>query len=184
MNFDYGFDNLNPIDKLRFFTEHGLRDIVDVSNCIAVALHVLNQCFTNRFALSLVYVLGDQSIISIIEHCFGYDVFEIKNGLILLDYSDLIYRFTCAKKFNIETTDIKQLRINSWGQEYIRYLEPKDINKFFVDKEKCCKYIENEITTNIGIYEQLVEHIKGNISEKSSLAIKSCNQHLLIKLVS
>jgi len=40
-------------------------------------------------------------------------------GLIKIDEAKLIYRFTCAKKFQIEDDCIKQLRLNSWGREYI-----------------------------------------------------------------
>lgn len=104
------FDNMNPIQKIEMLSSDLNTQILDE---IIIILHALNEEFTTLFKIKLIYYLDDNSIYYVAKNIFGLSEREVKEYLIILEKCNLIYRFTCAKKFKLEDDKIKQLRINS-----------------------------------------------------------------------
>lgn len=44
---------------------------------------------------------------------------DVRQALIVLNNCDLVFRFLCARKFNVATTDWRQTRVNTWGKWYV-----------------------------------------------------------------
>lgn len=73
------------------------------------------------------YIKDDVTIYNLLLNVFPEEKIKKKDfdkAMFILDFCKLIYRFTCAKKFKENNIHIFQLRLNSWGREYVQnYLE-------------------------------------------------------------
>ncbi len=78
----------------------------------------LHQCLG---AKSL-YLVEDHTLRALLHDACSREAAdeEIRRGLILLNHADLIFRFTCARKFRVQDRRMKQVRVNSWGQWHAR----------------------------------------------------------------
>lgn len=170
------FDNFNPIKKINKICDKGLLKIEIVNDLLEI-LHELNKTFTEEFHVNLIYFLDDKSIYYISKNIFDYTLEEVIIALKIIENCNLIYRFTCAKKFNINDESLKQLRINSWGEKYYR-MTIKNRNK------KIVSAINKEIKSNHELYSNITKYVSViNILDVSN-EIKSINNQLNIKIVS
>lgn len=113
---------------------------------------------------------------------FDVDTYQFEANLIKLDICKLIYKFTCAKKFHIGDTSICQLRINSWGREYIRRndLLTKYKTEYLLIKE----FVELYINNNIGLYKEITNLLLKEINIDNAEKINKLNDQIEIKLLS
>lgn len=163
------FDNMNPIQKIEMLSSDLNTQILDE---IIIILHALNEEFTTLFKIKLIYYLDDNSIYYVAKNIFGLSEREVKEYLIILEKCNLIYRFTCAKKFKLEDDKIKQLRINSWGEHYFY--------KYCDDKYKDVKeFIKKEIESRYCLYKELVDNVSNINNYDTSENIKKLNKESL-----
>lgn len=170
------FDKLNPIDKINYLVNN---DKVDIQylNLIIIVLHILNKTFSKEFNINLIYFLDDKSIFYVTKHFFDSTFNDLLKYLKILENCNLIYRFTCAKKFKVDDESLKQLRINSWGEEYYKQIEKNNIVEI-------TDIIEREIKTHYESYKQLTKFVSVINTVDLSLQIKNINKKLNIKIVS
>lgn len=93
------------------------------------------------------YIKDDVTIYNLLLNVFPEEKIKKKDfdkAMFILDFCKLIYRFTCAKKFKENNIHIFQLRLNSWGREYVQnYLEDlKD--DYFTFKDYLSTYCEEQ----------------------------------------
>lgn len=127
------------------------------------------------------YTLDDKTIENILDFLFkSSDKSEYIQSLIDLDEAKLIYRFTVAKKFKERNFKRKQLRINSWGVEYLDS-QNNNYNEIY-------NYISNEIDLYIyqhqEIYKSLTERLLSNLKEIDIENINELNEKVMLKSAS
>lgn len=174
--FETDFDIKNPIRKLNIVIKKEKFDVKVVENLLEI-LHKLNEKFTKDFSINLIYFLDDKSIYFIASRLYEYSLEDVTKGLAILEKCNLIYRFTCAKKFRLYDDGIKQLRINSWGEEYYR-------NYILKDNIQLEDFINDEVKKNYTLYEDLVRFVSMINKKDVSDDIKKLNNDLNIKLAS
>ena len=123
-------------EKLRYYCEQ-----------MVLSLYVIDEVVESRLNSSYhYYIQGDSCLIYLLNKTIicDLDIELFNKSIILLDVSKLIYRFTCAKKFYINGDSIKQLRLNSWGKEYIiqrnlisEYKNNYDLILRFFEQNRC-----------------------------------------------
>ena len=130
------------------------------------------------------YIFRDSSIIYLINKSLPINVSSIlgQASLSLLTLSQLIYRFTCARKFKISNHNYKQFRINSWGRNYAeRYLISSHYEIYNLIRLFYIKYFND----NKEHYNELIRLLNGlSISSTTAQRITTINEMLEIKLLS
>lgn len=194
-----GFDDLTPIEQFRcllgkeIFEDPLLyfSDIqLNLSSLILISLHAIDEAFKNKLKGSAkkskhyFYLLGDKSLRYLIEKVttLTLDKIQFQELMYYLSTTFLIYRFTCAKKFCVRDTTLKQLRINSWGEKYV---DDFGLLKKYKDIEdgiykECCEYINSETSK----YQQLSKLLSQKINLEVATLILDINKELKIKLLS
>ena len=180
------FDLKNPVEKYDLVTNEQDDNVVECGKKLLVSLYVINEILTKAFnkRTYLFYVYDDSSCKKLIEEALNEQISDeiFFQGLIDIDLCKLIYRFTCAKKFCIKDTTIKQLRLNSWGNEYISVKKLIDDNKeiynaMYLHFEKY--YNENKL-----IYDELLSRLLDEINYSNAEKIKELNSKVNIKILS
>ena len=133
--------------------------------------------------VSFYYFKDDVTIYNLLLNVFPEEKIKKKDfdkAMFILDFCKLIYRFTCAKKFKENNIHIFQLRLNSWGREYVQnYLEDlKD--DYFTFKDYLSTYCEEQKED----YKELTTILLGDLSENELLHIDELNTMLEVKLLS
>ncbi len=192
------FDELNPIDKMGRICQdnsfdytyilegiNGHQEVLDLREAILLSLYSIDSVLKNEGGSKYsFYVKDDNSIKYLIESAYNIviDKSLFLQSIFILDEAKLIYRFTCAKKFQENDSGIKQLRINSWGNEYIR--EHNLIEKRKTVLEKLRLTAEKYFFENKIIYDRLTQLLLMDISSQVSKEIYDLDEGLNIKLLS
>lgn len=170
-------DNFNPDQMWKHLNM--TKEVERIALCSLVSLDVFEIHLAHRLRLSarFIYVLGDSSVKWMVDHVMP-DA-DIKPALSSLMISSYIYRYTVAKKFMIQKTSTKQLRINSWGQEYIQS------HVCYCDfQNKLRGAIEDEIDEKYQIYSEITSLLKSSITHESAGKIANLNSLLNIRVLS
>lgn len=177
------FDDLNPIERIEYLTSGKsavIKKIQLVLLCLYLVDYNLKKILKRDYNF---YLCGDSSVGFALTVAGNFQTNEqnLKSYLILLNESGLIYRFTHARKFCLEDKSIKQLRINSWGSEYINHYKlslPRST------KIKLNKRLLKYFNDNKNIYKQLEKTLNGKISKTKTRSIENLNSSVGIKLLS
>lgn len=175
-----------PEDRLKLLT--GTESVLQTcSENLLLAMYTINECIQEKYKTSYYfYIMDDESVLGILEQCGSMNFSLLKRedyekSLLCLDLAKLLYRFPCAKKFMIENDSIHQLRINSWGRDYVTNHLILKKSQFHADlKAWCMEYFES----NNRVYENLVRVLLGPINHKKANYIKSLNENVQLKLLS
>lgn len=173
-----------PIERYKKIVCEENREVQEMSSKILLSLNVIDTvlrqyCNTDYHF----YIKGDESI-----YCLLLLVFDENNinkqdfdkAMFILDFSKLIYRFTCAKKFKEDDTDIFQLRLNSWGRAYIDSCFLASHEDFKAISEYFCKYCKE----NIYLYTRLTKALLKDLNNETIEEINEVNDMIEIKLLS
>lgn len=174
-------EQLNPSERLEFFINNGCQKPL-VFNQILLALSVIDEVIRNKMKSSfLFYVQDDFSIYFFIHESLSvnYTKTDFEQALFFLDFSKLIYRFRCAKKFKINNGSVNQLRINSWGKDYL--LDKNILAMHCDDYHKLKNYFNNYFNERENHYFMLLELL---LTDEFSEKINFLNTSLDIKILS
>lgn len=184
----YEHDKLTPGARLDKLIEEFSIDRKMCEQCllgleaidISIATHVRGVSDSSRNF----YVFRDESLKCILEKVLNVEVSRemLIKSLILLNETDLIFRFTAARKFNVSDPSDKQLRINSWGKLYIaeNNLEEKHRDVFARLLEEMAVHIENKRAE----YEEITSILSRPIKPASAKEIATLNSRLTVTLLS
>lgn len=192
-NNKFYFDKLNPIDKWDYIKTNTKKENIiyinnvkyNLSDIILLVLYCMDEVLkleTDR--KYSYYFYGDESIRNFIEKIVNFKLSDnlFYDSMIDIDNVKMVYRFTLAKKFRENNTEIKQLRINSWGVEYLsKFLVNNKNNEIYKYISSRCKeeYINNKI-----VYDKLKIHLLSELNFENVEIIKNLNSHLILKLAS
>lgn len=184
--FDEKFDKMTPIEK---YTTLCMKiedeNIVYLSKLILLSLFSLNNAVKTIFKVDYdYYVFSDESVKYLLyntfpQNCFSTDIYN--KAINILDVSKFIYRFTCAKKFNIKNPEIKQMRINSWGKSYIKTLISKE--DLLEQYNQCNKKTVTYLLANHDDYKILLDYLYP-YNERNSGKVNELNYKLDICFLS
>lgn len=188
------YDKLNPLGKYEQLKAELTNDLTldfdfvyanNLGEIILLALCTVDTILKKEGGAKYnYYIFDDLSVKNLIEKSFNIQLKHQSfiNHLILIDEAKLIYRFTCAKKFMIPDDSIKQLRLNSWGHEYIKVYEllNKYADAFSVLQHTFIEYFRG----NREIYLTIMDYLIDVINSEKSVTIQACNEKLDIKLLS
>lgn len=192
--FSRDYDMLNPIGKyakLKKVAEDELTVEVNftytenLGEIILLALYTIDIILKEEGDANYnFYIFDDLSVKNLIEKSFNIQL-EYKsfmNHLILVDEAKLTYRFTCAKKFLMPDDSIKQLRLNSWGHEYIKKC---DLLNTYADESAAMRdTFSNYFHENKETYLTIMERLLSDCDPHNSYAIQALNEKIDIKLLS
>lgn len=180
------FDLKDPVEKYDLVTNEQDDNVVKCGRKILISLYVINEVLMKAFTKRkyLFYVYDDSSCKKLIEEALGEKIPDeiFFQSLIDIDLCKLIYRFTCAKKFCVKDTTIKQLRLNSWGNEYITVKNLIDNNKEIYNAMYL--YFERYFSENKLIYDELLGRLLEEINYSNAEKIKELNNKVNIKILS
>ena len=177
------FDKINPINKFLLISKN--EEKRKIAEKMLLTLYIINKVIRENTDVNYSYYLNDDlTLKTLIEKSLKCNIpNDIFTGaLIKLDISKLIYRFTCARKFKIEDETIKQLRINSWGNEYIK--EKNVLELYKKESEIIYNYVNQYYNDNVHVYRELLENLLLEINDERAKLIQKLNENVEIKLLS
>lgn len=178
------FDKLNPISKFTYLCDNNI--VVNKSLChnILLALKAIDEVISNDLkGKCFLYLQDDLSVKWVIENALNckFDNDEFTSCLYFIDFSKLVYRFTCAKKFKVKDSTINQLRINSWGRVYLDQISDEELNEKYI---KFCFAFKKYYDENREIYLRLESLVSNAITESSAEEIQNLNNGIKIQILS
>ncbi len=184
------WDALNPIERYRLnrsripeFRMGTYR--ADPGEVILLALYTVDLVLKQEGKAQYhFYILDDDSIGHLMGEALGR-IFEpglLKCAFIAVDEAKLVYRFTAAKKFKIRDDRVKQLRINSWGREYIWESKLLDTQRDIFEALR--SYFTQYFRIHQPVYANVCAILMSEITNQSAEQIQSLNNLLDIKLLS
>ncbi len=191
------YDNLNPIEKIEAIYEdntfkytyklefNNQQEELDLREVILLSLYSIDTMLKNEGGAQYnYYIKDDNSIKYLIENAFNIviDKTLFLQSLFVLDEAKLIYRFTCAKKFQENNLTLKQLRINSWGNEYIKVHDLIGKRRSII--ANLCLTAKRHYNEKEMLYDRLMQLLLSDINEHVSKEIRNINENLNIKLLS
>lgn len=178
-------DRMNPIQRIDYFCLNYDKETMVYCNQILLILLAIDEVIKEKLGYESFsfYIEDDCSIKYVLENTVRLNKFDdiiFKKALYLLDISKLVYRFTCAKKFEVQDDSIKQLRLNSWGRMYLActYAQIADL----IEYESIKRFLEKYIIENENLYRKLIE-ILSELSKENVRFINEINQKVQIKLL-
>lgn len=115
------------------------------------------QVFNNINPISRydLLIVNERSIVKDISNCILLALYAIDKklfdeGIFILDFSKLIYRFTYAKKFKERDISIRQLRLDSWGVSILKLIifsriTKNNIRKYIITIVIILRFIKKNI---------------------------------------
>jgi hypothetical protein len=177
-------DDLNPFDRLEALLAAQSAEVQVATRQVLVGLYIVDAALEMELAVRSSYILDDGTLFSWLSAASEeqFDQTSYTLSLILLDEADLIFRFTCAKKFAVDSDRLKQERINSWGKAYVveKGLLATYANATAALQEVC----ETELTAHRNAYLELVALLHRPIDAAAAKAITGLNQGLKLQLLS
>lgn len=185
-NFDllYKIDKLDPISKFNYLCDNNFVENPMLCTRILIALKAVNDFIAKYSNYSYyLYLQDDFSVKWLLENTFSIivdsDLFE--SSLYYIDFSKLIYRFTCAKKFMVKDSSVNQLRINSWGNYY---LDQEWNMKYSEEYYAIISFFEKYYCKNNEVYNELEKLVSSSIKPKVAKKIQCLNKNLFVKILS
>ncbi|HEY2493755.1 MAG TPA: hypothetical protein VGI33_12720 [Paenibacillus sp.] len=191
-------DELNPVEKYkRLHTQlikpqgklhfEGSEELflIDIGELSLIALYVIDSVIKRELNVKYsYYIQDDMSVKFLLNNNLDYEINskQFLKYLIRVDDAKLIYRFTCAKKFEMKNEKTKQLRLNSWGRQYID--DQQILNKYSKEVERMTICFSDYLKENRNVYLELTELLLEPITSSVSYDIAKKNQFLNIKLLS
>lgn len=181
-------DQMQPsqrLERLIELSEKDDRQIVRQGLYLAlICLYVVDEVIRDAENTDyFFYIQDDYSILNLLEMS-GYSEFtqDTFNMLIIhLGLAQLVYRFNAAKKFRLNDTNTKQLRLNSWGRSILSDGILSDMSEIVAKISKIYRaYYED----NIRLYRELTGLLLTEITPIAAARIEEINKELKIKLVS
>lgn len=177
-------NNVNPIDRFEILLKEFDMGFTKLSELILLALYTIDEVINDKVVCEYYcYIQDDASVLYLLNLISDNEIgeFEFSRSLFAVDYAKLIYRFTCAKKFEVENDLVNQLRINSWGREYISSKNILECYKheYMMLKEKMEEYYMGH-RENYSILVKLLKYVK----KEDVQQIKDINSELKIRLLS
>ena len=180
------FDMLNPIDKYRKIrSTYGWQGLTDPGELALVALYSIDTVLKQELDVTYnFYIFSDETVECMLEGTPQFDLSQqnLVQGLLLIDAAKLIYRFTCAKKFGVVDERIKQLRLNSWGRQYI-----EDLNlliKYQSQVDAMVEGFREYLFRHRHVYAELIRLLLNSITSEVAAKITELNSSVRIKLLS
>lgn len=173
-------DRLNPIIRFETITPAEDRE---TCNEILMVLHAIDEVITKSLMCNYsYYVQDDLSIQYILSNTVSDQLNEkkLKKSMMLLDFSKLIYRFTCAKKFRVDNDEIVQMRINSWGKQYLE--EKKIISQNMNQYNRILEFYRTYFNDHQAEYLELLD-LLNNLMWESALRVQKLNEKLCVKIL-
>ncbi|MBO5484003.1 MAG: hypothetical protein J5979_02180 [Lachnospiraceae bacterium] len=175
-------NQINPMERFFFIVQ---KDLKELSLDILMGLFTIDQVIKDNTNIHYYYYIqDDRSILFFLKNTLyeklEYNIFS--EALFYLDYAKLIYRFTCAKKFCVEDDLINQLRINSWGREFI--LQYDILNENRIRYEKMYNYFNSYYMQHEDLYKKLLNLLVQPMTLDNVHLIKRVNEELSIQLLS
>jgi hypothetical protein len=141
--------------------------VYDIWEIVLIALFAVNAVLNEETNIDYFFYLKiEDSIKYLIEKALNCNLQQdqFMKSMFILDYAKLIYRFTCAKKFQVADEVIKQLRLNSWEREYIKQINLLETNKeiYYQLKSTFFQYFSQ----NKAAYSQLTKYLLMHIDDK------------------
>ncbi|MFB5761894.1 hypothetical protein [Paenibacillus medicaginis] len=184
------FEELNPIDRYKVLQDPNLRvdlesTMGDSGEVILLGLYAIDQVLKERGEFTYhFYIMDDASVYYLLKKSLNctFECDQLRRALILIDEAKLIYRFTAAKKFKIEDDRIQQLRLNSWGREYIKTFDLTNTykNSYLSMYSYFLSYFEEHRQT----YTDSMKCLLSEITEHTAMQIQTLNRLIEIKLLS
>ena len=177
-------DRLSPIEKYSYLCENGIVNNKMLCDNILLALKALDAVIASDLnGRCFLYLQDEASVKWVIEKDLGssYDSEEFEECLYFIDFSKLVYRFTCAKKFMVNDSAINQLRINSWGIVYLNMLNDELHNDQYTRYFNIFKKYYDE---NREKYLNLENLVSKPITASSAKEIQNINEGLNVKILS
>ena len=178
-------EKLNPISRMNYLQNYIEKEDVYYCNLILIALFLIDKNLKEKIVNSYsFYIQDDKSIKYLLERGLTKDIGDrkLQQAFIFLDISKLIYRFTCAKKFEIQNDMIKQVRLNSWGREFIE--SEKTLEKFSVEYNMINRFLSQYFEERKKEYIKLTSMLLDFPLNSDSVQIRKLNEGLNIKLLS
>jgi hypothetical protein len=87
---------------------------------VLLSLIAIEDALHECLGVQSLYIVEDAHLYAIFAsvHAARISRDDVRRALLLLKSADLIFRFTCARKFEIADTHLKQIRANTWGKWY------------------------------------------------------------------
>lgn len=176
---------MNPIESYENILLEPTERMDDICNYVLITLYAVDDVIRKNTGKSYYYYIEDlNSIYYVLDSLQFLEISkeEFEMGVFKLDFSKLIYKFTCAKKFCVEDESVCQLRINSWGREYIKC---KDLlKKYQIEYLRIREFVDKYYFEKKTLYDEIIEILLCQIDEKNASKICGINEQLRIKLLS
>lgn len=175
-------NQINPIERFLLIAQNDLKEL---SVDILMGLFTIDKVIKDNTNIHYYYYIQDDiSILFFLENTLyeklEYSIFS--EALFYLDYAKLIYRFTCAKKFCVEDDLVNQLRINSWGREFI--LQYEVLDKYKIRYEKMYDFFNSYYAQHEDLYKKILSLLVQPMTLDNIRSIKHVNEELSIQLLS
>lgn len=175
-------NQINPIERFLLIAQNDLKEL---SLDILMGLFTIDKVIKDNTNINYYYYIqDDKSIVFFLKNTLyeklEYNIFS--EALFYLDYAKLIYRFTCAKKFCVEDDLINQLRINSWGREFI--LQNELLNEHKIRYEKMYNFFNSYYVQHEVLYKKILNLLVQPMTLDNVRSIKHVNEELSIQLLS
>jgi len=182
-------DKLAPIERLDALIDKLSIDRIMLETSL-LALEAIDIAVADLLAEEVpdssrsLYLYQDQSLQLLLEQAFQarLDQDHFIKSLMLLNETDLIFRFTAARKFKITDPSAKQLRINSWGKLYIQ--EKALIKQYDPLYAKLTEQAKSYFIQDEATYQEAVQLLSEPINPLSAAHLTKLNDGLAIKLLS
>jgi hypothetical protein len=184
-------DRLQPADRLRRLSHSPTdrEDDTSLRHALAeerlLALYGLNAVLQRRLSTSyFFYFLEDQSVeFAVRQTQMGLDAppSHIESAYVRLGCAQLIYRFSAAVKFG-QSCASKQLRINSWGRQYVEQVDL--MAKYKPLSDNLTGWFENYFQEHAGCYRELATRLLAPDVQESAQRVAVLNDSLDVRLLS
>lgn len=177
-------NNVNPIERFDVMLNDYDAEYTRISRLILLALYIIDEVIKeNSDCDYYCYIQDDSSVYYLLSQVVKKEILDeyFDKCVFFVDFAKLVYRFTCAKKFDIENDLINQLRINSWGREYI--VEKKVLMGYANEYKKMKTYMIGYYSRNKEIYDTLIQLLK-NYNAKNAKKVSSLNKDVKVKILS
>ena len=173
---------ISPPDRLRLLAKED--SLMQSCELILLSLNTVNHVIQEQTACDyFYYIFKDESVLWLIEEsmCVPMPKDLFYHAMAVLDVSKLLYRFPCARKFEIPDPYAHQLRLNSWGRELVAKTSGHMSAKAASQIKGC---FEQYFLTNLSTYSDLTQRLLDKIDSSAAKKIFQLNAAVELKLLS
>ncbi len=178
-------NSINPLKRFEKLIEDENNESLDISNQILLSLYIIDEILKEKTSIEyFYYIKHDLSIYWLLNKTVFKELtkLEFDRAIFILDFSKLIYRFTCARKFKEVDDSINQLRINSWGREYIS--NTNLIFNYSNQYKKILEFFKEYFNVHKNQYIELTYLLLEEKTDKTVSRIKEINNNIKIQILS